>query len=196
MKPTLAVFGRRVRLLASEVLKNAEELELAQKLAGKTLPADTEDPWFQQLPPNLSNFFKKYPPPPFREYSDRPTSTHADDSNPFLPNKHPVTNRWHEPKYSLRRQSDLYKAAYRLGITHLLPKLGNNKKFYEEKYANKTPMAGSVRFKLHKWERNLEARQVELAEAVQKADQVIGAAKNRKFRKKQQEKAHKKKSFL
>ncbi|CAI4496352.1 CFF_collapsed_G0021130.mRNA.1.CDS.1 [Saccharomyces cerevisiae] len=35
---------------------------------------------------------------------------------PFLPNKHPVTQRFHDPKYSLRRMSDVYKLALRYGV--------------------------------------------------------------------------------
>lgn len=196
MRSSLVLFARRARFLASTVLENAKELEKSHLAAGNTLPEDTKNPYFQQLPPHLMKFFSKYPPTPFAKYSERPTSTHADDANPFLPNKHPVTNRWHKPKYSLRRQADLYKAAYRLGITHLLPKLGNNKRFYEDKYENKKPIDGTLRFKLHKWERNFESRQQEIKEALEKADEVIGASKNKRYRKKLEEKANKPSKIL
>jgi large subunit ribosomal protein L25 len=196
MRSSLTLLARRTRLLASEVIKNAQDLEKARITAVSSLSEDSLNPYFQQLPTHLMKFFTKYPPAPFAQYSERPTSTHADDANPFLPNKHPVTNSWHKPKYSLKRQADLYKAAYRLGITHLLPKLGNNKRFYEDKYENKRPMAGTQRFKLHKWERNMEARQEELKEALDKADETIGAAKNRAYRKRLEERAKSIPKFL
>ena len=41
--------------------------------------------------------------------------------NPFLPRLNPVSGRWAPPKYSLRRQADLVKAARKSGWLHLLP---------------------------------------------------------------------------
>ncbi|KAI0261602.1 hypothetical protein BC834DRAFT_829875 [Gloeopeniophorella convolvens] len=41
--------------------------------------------------------------------------------NPFVPHKNPNTGRWAPPKYSLRRQADLIKAARASGTLHLLP---------------------------------------------------------------------------
>ena len=41
--------------------------------------------------------------------------------NPFVPHKNPETGRWAPPKYSLRRQADLVKAARKAGIEGLLP---------------------------------------------------------------------------
>ena len=42
-------------------------------------------------------------------------------TNPFVPKKNPQTGRWHEPKFSLRRQADLVKKAYLSDTLHLLP---------------------------------------------------------------------------
>ncbi|QRV76238.1 hypothetical protein RhiJN_04253 [Ceratobasidium sp. AG-Ba] len=41
--------------------------------------------------------------------------------NPFLPQKNPITGRWHPPRYSLRRQKELVKQARADGILGLLP---------------------------------------------------------------------------
>ncbi|KAI0077389.1 hypothetical protein K474DRAFT_1621397 [Panus rudis PR-1116 ss-1] len=41
--------------------------------------------------------------------------------NPFLPRRNPETGRWAPPKYSLRQQADLVKAAKASGTLHLLP---------------------------------------------------------------------------
>lgn len=139
--------------------------------------------FFQQLPTPLAEFFQKYPPAPFRKYATESTSTEADDANPFLYNRNPVTKRVHDPVYSLRRQSDLYKAAYRYGIAHLLPPLVNGKKFYEDKYENKKPIRGSQKFKLTKSERNREDRQKEMDEAIANADELILKARGSKYRK-------------
>jgi len=42
-------------------------------------------------------------------------------TNPFIPKKNPKTGRWHEPKFSLRRQADLVKKAHLSDTLHLLP---------------------------------------------------------------------------
>ncbi|KIY72663.1 hypothetical protein CYLTODRAFT_486127 [Cylindrobasidium torrendii FP15055 ss-10] len=49
------------------------------------------------------------------------TATSIALRNPFLPFLNPSTGRWAPPKYSLRRQAELVKAAGRLGLGHLLP---------------------------------------------------------------------------
>lgn len=181
MRPTLNLLVRKQpRLLASEAINVAE-----------TLKPQINNSYFATLPINLQNFFKKYPPPPFASYSDKPTLTNAQDANPFLPNKHPITKRYNSPKYSLRRQSDLYKAAYRFGVTQLMPTLLNNKKFYEQKHETKTPPRGATAFKLTKGERTKASRKEEVDMAISRADEIIaearGAAYKRKLQKKKQE---------
>jgi large subunit ribosomal protein L25 len=189
MRQSLQKLARRQRLLASEVLAKAEKLKGLQK-------EGSGDPFFAQLPRPLATFLQKFPPAPFRTYSEKPTSTHAEDANPFLANKHPVTNKWHSPKYSLRRQSDLYKMAYRFGITHLLPKLANDKKFYEEKYLTKVPPIGSLRFKLTKGERIAPLRQQEVDQALANADDTIAKAKGTKYRRKLDKKSERGLGFI
>lgn len=184
----------RERLQASEILENVQTLKQLQseqvtadaiKEAVSDSGAETVpqgNPFFLQLPKPLAEFFARYPPTPFRQYADKSTFTDAADANPFVANRHPITKRLHDPIYSFRRQSDLYKTAYRYGITHLLPPLTNGKKFYEDKYENKTPVRGSHRFKLSKAERKAPERQKEMAEALAKADEVIAKARGNKFK--------------
>lgn len=162
----------RQRVLAQTVIERAETAAATSDV----------NPYFAQLPKPLADFFAKYPPTPYREYADKPTSTEAPDANPFLPNQHPITKRVHDPVYSRRRQSDLYKAAYRNGIAHLLPKMAGDKKFYEEKYETKTPVKGSVRFKLSKAERKAPERKKEMEEALAKADELIAKARGARFK--------------
>lgn len=152
-----------------------------------TVPLDG-NAYFQTLPIPLANFLKKYPPSPFREYSKVPVTLDHPEANPFIGNINPVTNKRHDPVYSLRRQSDLYKAAYRYGIAHLLPPLANGKMFYEEKYEKKPVLRGATRFKLTIGERNAPERKREMAEAIAKADEIIAKAKGSKWRKKMESK--------
>jgi large subunit ribosomal protein L25 len=198
---------RLPRLLASEILEqaNAKKLTYEKELQRiKGLPEDErsqseqklEDPFFATLPPLLKDFFARYPPAPFSSYADKPTSTHAEDANPFLPNKHPFTGRWHGPKYSLRQQADLWKIAYRYGIDHLLPKLGNDKAFYEERYVAKKFVDGASRFKLTKSERNRGERQKEIADAVANADELIAQARGSRVRRRLARKAEKRPAYV
>lgn len=52
--------------------------------------------------------------------SANPTANPA-PTNPFLPYKHPVTGKWQDPVYSLRRQAELVKLAREEGVEELLP---------------------------------------------------------------------------
>ena len=51
---------------------------------------------------------------------DNPTANPT-PTNPFLPFKHPVTGKWQDPVYSLRRQAELVKLAREEGVEELLP---------------------------------------------------------------------------
>jgi len=99
----------------------------------------------ESLPPRLTRFFARYPPQAIlpkgrtpRNPSDPTTTSPSspelpsaaqipasiDESssiNPFKPQKHPVTGRWHDPVFSLRRQADLVKLARQHGVEELLP---------------------------------------------------------------------------
>ncbi|KDQ13406.1 hypothetical protein BOTBODRAFT_175709 [Botryobasidium botryosum FD-172 SS1] len=41
--------------------------------------------------------------------------------NPFIPRRNEASGRWAPPRYSLRRQADLFKRARELGVEGLLP---------------------------------------------------------------------------
>jgi large subunit ribosomal protein L25 len=77
------------------------------------------------LPARLRTFFSRYPPASILpEGADPETSKTPYQQvapNPFQSTKHPVTGKWHEPKYSLRRQAELVKLARKHHVEELLP---------------------------------------------------------------------------
>ncbi|KAI2471213.1 hypothetical protein F4781DRAFT_387703 [Annulohypoxylon bovei var. microspora] len=76
----------------------------------------------KQLHPRLSRFFAKYPPNQILPTSTRTNTIEGGaTANPFLPHKHPVTGKWHNPEFSLRRQAELVKLAREQGVEELLP---------------------------------------------------------------------------
>jgi len=153
--------------------------------------------YFNTLPDKLQRFFTRYPPRPFKEYASKSTSTTAEDANPFIANKHPITLRYHDPKYSLRRQSDLWKLAYRYGIQDALPPLANGKKFYQEKYDTKPLMKGVLRPKGHKHERERPLKDARIKEALLHADEKIAEVRGKKtFEKRKAKKEKKVRNFV
>ncbi|KAK4659185.1 hypothetical protein QC762_107960 [Podospora pseudocomata] len=99
----------------------------------------------QSLPPRLKTFLARYPPLSILPLgaahapSKALTFYQRETPNPFLPRKHPVTGKWHDPKYSLRRQAELVKLARDHGVEELLP--------YTEK-GTETRLAKRVEFGL------------------------------------------------
>ena len=77
------------------------------------------------LPTRLRTFLARYPPasilPAGATAETTKTAYQEETPNPFMPMKHPVTGRWHDPKYSLRRQAELVKMARDHGVEELLP---------------------------------------------------------------------------
>lgn len=77
------------------------------------------------LPARLRTFLARYPPAAILPAGANPetfkTAYQEETPNPFLPTKHPVTGRWHDPKYSLRRQAELVKLARQHHVEELLP---------------------------------------------------------------------------
>ena len=69
------------------------------------------------LPPRLTRFFARYPPAAILPAEKAAESI----PNPFQCQKHPVTGKWHDPVFSLRRQADLVKLAQRHGVEDLMP---------------------------------------------------------------------------
>jgi len=77
-----------------------------------------------QLPPRLTRFFMRYPPPAIIPSTAPPSDAaliRSRGPNPFQPQKHAITGRWHDPVFSLRRQADLVKLARQHGVEELLP---------------------------------------------------------------------------
>ena len=77
------------------------------------------------LPSRLRTFFARYPPTTILPAGVDPeaakTGYQKDTPNPFASTKHPVTGKWHDPKYSLRRQAELVKLARQHHVEELLP---------------------------------------------------------------------------
>ncbi|QPG75355.1 hypothetical protein FOA43_002708 [Brettanomyces nanus] len=151
---------------------------------------------FKKLPMKLQNFFTRYPPSPIRSYANKPTLTNAPDANPFLSNIHPVTKTFHDPIYSLRRQSELYKLAYKFGIVDLMPSLANGKKLFAEKYESKPVLRGVLRPKGHKWERTYDDRMKRLEEGMAKADDVLIQYRGSKYKKRLEKRKEDKRTWF
>lgn len=76
----------------------------------------------KSLPPRLLRFFARYPPASIQASTEAPKTAYQIESpNPFRSTKHPVTGKWHDPVYSLRRQAELVKLARDHGVEELLP---------------------------------------------------------------------------
>ncbi|KKA31137.1 hypothetical protein TD95_000559 [Thielaviopsis punctulata] len=77
------------------------------------------------LPQPLQRFLARYPPasilPAGTDAAAAKTGYQQDRPNPFLYYKHPVTGKWNDPVYSLRRQAELVKMAREHGVEELLP---------------------------------------------------------------------------
>ncbi|CAK9437632.1 mitochondrial 54S ribosomal protein mL59 [Lodderomyces beijingensis] len=126
---------------------------------------------FAKLPQKLHNFFIKHPPRPFAQYKDGPSTTTDPIKNPFYPNKHLETGRWHSPHYSRRRSADLFKMAKKFGIQDLLPP--TPRKFHDEKYNNNKWMMGMVQPAGRANQAELDEKFRKRAEAIKNMDQII-----------------------
>lgn len=120
----------------------------------------------QTLPANLLRFFARYPPPQILSSSQEayPTGYQLASKNPFMPQKHSVTGKWHDPVYSNRRQADLVKLAREHGVEDLLP---HSSKKTEFKLAKKVRLGWRGKgtgigqtVKGHKHERQLSGKYV------------------------------------
>ncbi|TID30689.1 hypothetical protein CANINC_000605 [Pichia inconspicua] len=151
---------------------------------------------FTKLPVKLQNFFTKFPPAPLKEYAAEPTLTTAPNANPFLPNRHPVTGRTHEPLYSMRRQSDLFKLAYKFGIVDLMPPLANGKKFFAEKQAASPILKGVLYPKGHKWERTFTERKQKIQDALEQVDDILIKYRGRKYKQRLERRKEEEKKWI
>ena len=120
------------------------------------------------LPPRLRTFLARYPPasilPAGADPETHKTPYQEETPNPFMPTKHPITGKWHNPKYSLRRQAELVKLAQENGVEELLP---FTRKLNEEKLRKRVELGLRVKgtgvgekVKGHKHERTLVAKYV------------------------------------
>lgn len=148
----------------------------------------------ESLPPRLLRFFTRYQP-------QRPASSAITSStgqlpsgnneissiqkllepsslpNPFRSQKHPVTGRWQEPIYSLRRQAVLVKLARAHGVEELLPPTVKGTEFRTQKRAEhglrvKGTGVGQ-RVKGKGWERTQKGRLERRRQAMLQMPQLI-----------------------
>lgn len=77
------------------------------------------------LPVRLQRFLARYPPATILPAGADPetfkTGYQEMTPNPFSPQLHAATGKWHDPVYSLRRQAELVKLAREHGVEELLP---------------------------------------------------------------------------
>lgn len=102
-------------------------------------------------------------------------------ANPFLPTRHAVTQRIHDPQFSLRRQADLIKLARGYGIEECLPPSSKSPTVRDHKRLTSglrvrgTGIGQSVKGK--RWERTLPARQAVRYAAMLRMPKIIQAWK-------------------
>ncbi|OHE95799.1 hypothetical protein CORC01_08940 [Colletotrichum orchidophilum] len=77
----------------------------------------------KSLPQQLQRFFARWPPAAILPHNATTPKTGFQEltANPFAPQKHPATGKWHDPVYSLRRQAEIVKLARQHGVEELLP---------------------------------------------------------------------------
>lgn len=129
----------------------------------------------RSLPPRLLRFFARYPPkaviPITSTTSNNPDSVppvshdSAPTPSPFKPQKSTITGRWHDPKFSLRRQAELVKLARQHGVEELLPRSvkGTAEKI-RRREQNGLRIKGTgvgQKVKGKEWERTLKGRYVQ-----------------------------------
>ena len=129
----------------------------------------------RQTPQKLHNFFIKYPPRPFAQYKDGPSTTTDPLRNPFFPNKNQESGNWQSAKFSRRRSADLFKLAKKFGIHDLLPP--TPRKFHEDKYTNKLWLHGMINPASKAKQEELDAKLKARAEAIANMDNIIIATR-------------------
>jgi large subunit ribosomal protein L25 len=142
-----------------------------------------------RLPPQLTRFFARYPP---RSILDSTTQTpnslespltasstdatasipnssadfseSAAAASPFRAQKHPITGKWHDPVFSLRRQAELVKLAREHGVEELLPhSIKGTAERLRRREENGLRVKGTgigQKVKGKEWERTLKGRYV------------------------------------
>jgi len=129
----------------------------------------------RSLPPRLIRFFAKYPPraiiPVANTSSNDPKSPSPIPNNsgatpsPFKAHKFAITGRWHDPKFSLRRQAELVKLARQHGVEELLPhSVKGTAEKLRRREQNGLRVKGTgvgQKVKGKEWERTLKGRYVQ-----------------------------------
>jgi large subunit ribosomal protein L25 len=161
----------------------------------------------QSLPPRLTRFFARYPPqsilPAANQAAATSTIPNASNTsstdpnapavdgiassseipNPFRATKHPVTGRWHDPAFSLRRQAELVKLARQHGVEELLPhsvKGSVEKQKRREEHGLRVKGTGvGQKVKGKEWERTLKGRLEKRRQAMLAMPKMIAEWKQR-----------------
>lgn len=126
------------------------------------------------LPRQLLSFFKRHPPASAESWMPDPRTVKKIPQNPFRGTKNTYTLRYQEPRYSIRRQTDLYNLAGQYGVQHLLP----------PRAPHKETKVGPVMKTLTKWkgtksERTKDARAADIKEKTAAARVIVKARKAR-----------------
>lgn len=161
----------------------------------------------RSLPPRLLNFFKRYPPAlePTTQSTTLASNTSSSDANantptsvasesaipesslqptnPFMPFKNPVTQRWQPAAYSLRKQSEIIKLATKhnvvslLPYTHKLPDEVARRRAEHGLRVKGTGVGQKVKGKM--WERTLKGRLADRQKAMEAMPEMIRHWKER-----------------
>ncbi len=129
----------------------------------------------RSLPPRLIRFFAKYPPRAIISAADTlsnnpesPSPIRSDAEatpSPFKAHKFAITGKWHDPKFSLRRQAELVKLARQHGVEELLPhSVKSTAEKLRRREENGLRVKGTgvgQKVKGKEWERTLKGRYVE-----------------------------------
>lgn len=99
------------------------------------------------LPPMLHRFFARFPPG-------------SNAANVFRHTRHEITGRWHNPKYSLRRQKELVKLSQDYGVEELLPPTVKGSVARAEKAALGPRLKRMMTPRGKGWERSLRSKYV------------------------------------
>lgn len=99
------------------------------------------------------------------------------EPNPFLPYRNPATGRWRGPRWSLRRQADLFKLARSYGVEPLLPPSIKASAYKEQRLLERGLAVRGTgegeKVKGHKWERELPGLLQKRIEAMERMPSMI-----------------------
>lgn len=126
------------------------------------------------LPRQLLSFFKRHPPASSSSWMPAPGAVERPPKNPFRASKNTFTLRYEEPRYSIRRQTDLFHLATKYDVAHLLPPRAEHK---EAKVG--AVMKGLRQWKGTKMERTRDARIATIKAKTEEAKKVVRARKSR-----------------